>query len=166
MRMFYLAWSNIAAITPQPVGQILSRPVRELRSPALPPVLLSLPWGQNTELIFKIKDPVERLWYAHQTVEHGWSRPVLQIQMESDLFRRQGKATTNFKDTLPPPQSDLAQQAIKDPCVSGYVTRLVESLPQSLQEAIPSVDEIEKELTEQKPAIVEKKRKGERRKSK
>jgi hypothetical protein len=30
-------------------------------------------------------------------------------QIESGLYRRQGKAVTNFQATLPPVQSDLAQ---------------------------------------------------------
>lgn len=57
----------------------------------------------------------ERLWYARQTVEHGWSRNVLVHQVESDLYRRMGGAVTNFDRALPPPQSDLATQLLKDP---------------------------------------------------
>jgi predicted nuclease of restriction endonuclease-like (RecB) superfamily len=48
-------------------------------------------------------------------VQHGWSRNVLVIQIESDLYHRQGKAVTNFEQTLPAPQSDLARQLLKDP---------------------------------------------------
>jgi predicted nuclease of restriction endonuclease-like (RecB) superfamily len=48
-------------------------------------------------------------------LQHGWSRNVLVHQIESRLHRRQGKAQTNFTQTLPPPQSDLAQQVLKDP---------------------------------------------------
>ena len=55
----------------------------------------------------------ERLWYAEQTIQNGWSRNVLVLQIESGLYRRQGKAVTNFQATLPKPQSDLAQQLIK-----------------------------------------------------
>ena len=62
-----------------------------------------------------MKDTEQRLWYAAQTVSHGWSRAILEHQIESDLYGRQGKALTNFSQTLPPPQSDLAQQILKDP---------------------------------------------------
>jgi len=55
------------------------------------------------------------MWYARQVVEHGWSRAVLIHQIESDLHSRQGAALTNFRRTLPPEHSDLAQQIIKDP---------------------------------------------------
>jgi predicted nuclease of restriction endonuclease-like (RecB) superfamily len=74
-----------------------------------------LPWGHNTVLITKVKDLKERLWYIQQTIEHGWSRAVLVHQIESKLYKRQGKAFTNFEQALPTPQSDLARELIKDP---------------------------------------------------
>jgi predicted nuclease of restriction endonuclease-like (RecB) superfamily len=74
-----------------------------------------LPWGQNVRLVEAVKDPDQRLWYARQAIEHGWSRNVLIHQIDSDLFARQGKAITNFARTLRPPHSDLAQELVKDP---------------------------------------------------
>lgn len=78
-------------------------------------VVAQLPWGHNVKLIETLKDPAERMWYARQAIEHGWSRNVLIHQIESGLYRRQGKALNNFSRTLPAPQSDLAQELIKDP---------------------------------------------------
>ncbi len=74
-----------------------------------------IPWFHNCVILDKIKDPKERLWYARATVEHGWSRAVLVHWIESDLYRRQGKATTNFVKSLPSPESDLAREILKDP---------------------------------------------------
>jgi predicted nuclease of restriction endonuclease-like (RecB) superfamily len=74
-----------------------------------------IPWGRNIALLQKINHPQERLWYAEQTIENGWSRSMLINWIESDLFSRQGKAITNFQNTLPEPQSDLAEQTLKDP---------------------------------------------------
>jgi len=74
-----------------------------------------IPWKHNCILLEKVKNPTERLWYIQQTVENGWSRNVLVLQIESGLFQRQGGAITNFDRTLPSPQSDLMQQLIKDP---------------------------------------------------
>jgi predicted nuclease of restriction endonuclease-like (RecB) superfamily len=59
-------------------------------------------------LLDKVKAPSERAWYIGQAIENGWSRNVLVMQIESGLYRRQGKALTNFQATLPAPQSDLA----------------------------------------------------------
>jgi predicted nuclease of restriction endonuclease-like (RecB) superfamily len=78
-------------------------------------VVARLPWGHNVRLIEAVKDPAERLWYARQAIEHGWSRNVLAHQIESGLFNRQARAITNFARTLPSPQSDLAQELVKDP---------------------------------------------------
>lgn len=74
-----------------------------------------IPWGHNRVLLDKVKDHTQRLWYIQQTLAHGWSRAVLVHQIDLDLFSRQGQALTNFEQTLPAPQSDLAGQLLKDP---------------------------------------------------
>ena len=78
-------------------------------------VAAQLPWGHNTHLLDALKVPAEREWYARQAIHYGWSRSVLVHQIESGLIARQGNALTNFARTLPPEQSELAQQIIKDP---------------------------------------------------
>jgi predicted nuclease of restriction endonuclease-like (RecB) superfamily len=107
MRAFYSAWTEAISN--------LQQPVRELDGKKLPQVVGDLPWGHNLQLLSKLKDPNKRLWYAHMVIKHGWSRSVLVHQIESDLYGRQGKAITNFPDTLPAPQSELANQLLKDP---------------------------------------------------
>ena len=78
-------------------------------------VAAQLPWFHNCTILDKLKTLPERTWYAQQTIENGWSRNILIHQIESNLFHRKGKAITNFDRTLPAPQSELAQQIIKDP---------------------------------------------------
>jgi predicted nuclease of restriction endonuclease-like (RecB) superfamily len=78
-------------------------------------VVARLPWGHNVRLVEAVKDQEERLWYARQAIEHGWSRNILAHQIESGLYHRQGKAITNFERTLPAPQSELARELVKDP---------------------------------------------------
>ncbi len=76
-----------------------------------------LPWWHNVILLTKVKNKNERIWYSKQTIENGWSRAVLLHQLESKLYQRQigNEKTTNFKETLPLLQSELAEQMIKDP---------------------------------------------------
>jgi predicted nuclease of restriction endonuclease-like (RecB) superfamily len=81
-----------------------------------------LPWFHNCVLLEKVKTPAERLWYVRETIRNGWSRNVLVVQIESGLYRRQGSAVTNFQATLPPPESDLAQQLLKDPYTFDFLT--------------------------------------------
>jgi predicted nuclease of restriction endonuclease-like (RecB) superfamily len=103
---------------------------------SVPRAIAAIPWGHNTELLFKLKDPATRLWYAQKTIEHGWSRAVLVHQIESGLHERQGKAVTNFARTLPPPQSDLAQQTLKDPYLLDFLTLSDEAAERELERSL------------------------------
>ncbi len=71
------------------------------------------PWRQG---------PATRRWYAEAALEHGWSRPVLATQIDTQLYARQGQAVTNFASVLPPETSDLAQQVLKDPYQFDFLT--------------------------------------------
>ena len=85
-------------------------------------LLHKLPWFHLCLVLDKLKDRTEREWYLRASVEHGWSRNVLSMQIETGLYRREGKAVTNFERSLPPLQSDLAQQALKDPYKFDFLT--------------------------------------------
>lgn len=95
-----------------------------------------LPWGHNVRLLDRIDGHAERLWYARQAIEHGWSRAILEAQIESGLHKRAGKALTNFKATLPPPHSDLAQQTLKDPYVFDFLTLGPEAQERDLERGL------------------------------
>jgi predicted nuclease of restriction endonuclease-like (RecB) superfamily len=84
-------------------------------------LVAEIPWGHNLVLLNKIKTPAEREWYIRKTVEHGWSRSLLELQIEKDLYSREGKAISNFNITLPLPQSDLVQQTFKDPYIFDFL---------------------------------------------
>lgn len=74
-----------------------------------------IPWGHNVLLLNKLKTLDERLWYAREAIDNGWSRNVLRHHLELELHLRQGKALHNFATTLPPEHSDLASELLKDP---------------------------------------------------
>lgn len=79
--------------------------------------LAQLPWYHHITLLEKVKNKKEREWYIAKTIENGWSRNILVNQIESGLIKRAGKAVSNFKNTLPSPISELAQQTLKDPYI-------------------------------------------------
>ena len=83
--------------------------------------LAQLTWYHNIAILEKVS-PAQREWYIQKTIEQGWSRNILVLQIESRLFERQGAAPTNFERTLPAPQSDLAQQILKDPYSFDFLT--------------------------------------------
>jgi predicted nuclease of restriction endonuclease-like (RecB) superfamily len=78
-------------------------------------VAAKLPWGHTMRLLDTVVDPAARDWYARNAIEYGWSRAMLAHHIDSRLYVRQGHADTNFSRTLPAPQSELAQQILKDP---------------------------------------------------
>ena len=118
MRAFYLAYTKNAGFLAQAARESsdenLAQAAREIDGKNLPKATSGIPWFNIVFIIQTLKDPIQRLWYARQTIEQGWSRDVLVHQIESDLYRHQGKALTNFSRNLPAPQSDLAQQLLKD----------------------------------------------------
>jgi predicted nuclease of restriction endonuclease-like (RecB) superfamily len=95
-----------------------------------------MPWFHNCVLLDKVKGAAARQWYIQQTIANGWSRNVLVMQIESDLYQRQGGAITNFERTLPQPQSDLAQQIIKDPYCFDFLTNSQDALERELERGL------------------------------
>ena len=98
----------------------ISQSENEIRAQAVPQLaetFFSVPWGHHILIMQRCKDMDKALFYIHKTVENNWSRSVLDWQIDSNLFEREGKAVSNFSLTLPKPQSDLAQQITKDPYI-------------------------------------------------
>ncbi len=100
MHAFAQAWPD-AGIVQQLVGQ--------------------MPWGHNLVLLTKLKTAEQRLAYAERTVQHGWSRSVLEMQIETRHVEREGQALTNFAQRLPAPGSDLAQQSLHAPYLFDFL---------------------------------------------
>lgn len=88
-----------------------------------PQLVANIPWGHNSLIIEKIKDPPKALWYVQKTIDNGWSRNVLGIQIENQLYERQAEhpKIENFAARLPAPQSELAQQLLKDPYLFDFL---------------------------------------------
>lgn len=105
-----------------------------------------IPWGHNILIMQRLSDSSERLWYVQQTIEHGWSRSMLDTWIKSDLYARKGKAVTNFQNTLPSTQSDLANQTIKDPYCFDFLTLREKHDEQELEEGL--LNHIQKFLLE------------------
>jgi len=100
--------------------------------------ILGVPWGHHMLVLDKTKTSEEALFYLQQIIENNWSRAILTLQIEQDLYKRQGKAITNFKTTLPEHQALMATQILKDPYNFGFLT-----LEPKMQEL-----DIEKQLTD------------------
>jgi predicted nuclease of restriction endonuclease-like (RecB) superfamily len=122
MLAFYREYPHLDFV-PQPVAQTDTRTKKTQREACFPTdLVLALPWGHHAELMAKVKEPAARQWYMQAAVQFGWSRNILVMQIESAVHNRQGRATTNFAARLPPSESDMAQQTLKDPYIFDFLT--------------------------------------------
>ena len=88
--------------------------------------IFEVPWRHHCLIMDKVKGDVNKaLFYISQTIENGWSRAMLLNWIDTGLYERQGKALTNFRCSLPKPESDLAKEITKDTynfafaCITG-----------------------------------------------
>jgi predicted nuclease of restriction endonuclease-like (RecB) superfamily len=105
-----------------------------------------IPWFHNCVILDRVSDPTERQWYIKNAVEQGWSRNILSFQIDSGLYHRQGKAITNFPETLPPPDSDMAAQVFKDPYLFDFLGTADPRREREVEQAL--VNHIQKFLLE------------------
>lgn len=98
--------------------------------------IFSIPWRHHTEIISKCKSIDEALFYVNKTIENGWSRAVLLNFLDTKLHLTEGKAITNFRNSLPSPISDLAQQTLKDPYNFDFLTIRQDYDEKELQDAL------------------------------
>jgi len=136
MIQFYREYPEVNIISQQPVAKlqppekvpqtVTKLPAVENAQPAVAKTFEAtfwlIPWAHHVILMQKVKDLFTRLWYMEQTLVNGWSRNVLAMQIEAQAHARHGKVRSNFSLTLPPHQSDLVQQTLKDPYIFDFLT--------------------------------------------
>jgi predicted nuclease of restriction endonuclease-like (RecB) superfamily len=113
MRQMVAFFSPQFEFVPQPVGQ--------------------MPWGHVRTLLTKVKAVDSALLYAQYCIENGWSRSVLEWQIEQRFHERAGKAVGNFTKTLPAPQSELVQQSLKDPYIFDFLTLTPQAVERDIE---------------------------------
>ncbi len=117
-----------------PDGPITQQPVAQL------------PWGHILQIMQRSKDPAAREFYIRETMTHGWSRSILEIQIQQQLHLRLGKAQNNFALTMPPAESDMAAQLFKDPYLFDFLGTADPRREAEVEQAL--VDHIQKFLLE------------------
>ncbi len=124
-------------------GEILQQPVAKLvdsqnRQQLVDEfkILFSIPWRHHVEIFTHAQSAEEARFYISKTLENGWSRNVLANMMEADLYHTQGTAITNFAEKLPAPESDLAQQTLKDPYCFDFIALRKRYTERELEDAL------------------------------
>ena len=111
-------------------------------------VVAQIPWGHNLVLLEKVTDDFAREWYARNCVQNGCSRNVLVHQIETKLYERQvlAEKVSNFETRLPEPQSELAEQTMKDPYIFDFIPFSEDMKERDLENAL--INDITKFLLE------------------
>ena len=136
MLAFYREYPDPVAIVQQPAAQLPAPEKAQQPAAKLAPKpkgphpgaqlpdspFWLIPWFHHVILIQKVKDLTARRWYMEQTLANGWSRNVLALQIDGQAHARHGQSVSNFAAQLPAPQSDLAQQMLKDPFIFDFLT--------------------------------------------
>lgn len=85
-------------------------------------MVAQISWTHHTIILDKIKELPERLFYIRKTIENGWSKNILKLQIETDLYQRQGNTINNFELTIPAYESDLVKETFKSPYLFDFLT--------------------------------------------
>ena len=159
MKQWYSFYADSLAKLPQFVAEIkptdyqvnkkLSQVVAEIRpndsidqeDNDFPALFALVPWGHHVEIIAKCRTIEEALFYIVKTISGNWSRNTLMNCLKADYYHTSGGAITNFSETLPSPQSELAQAITKDTYDFGFL-----SLDEGYKEEALEI-ELEKQLT-------------------
>jgi predicted nuclease of restriction endonuclease-like (RecB) superfamily len=117
-----------------PDGPIAQQPVAQL------------PWGHVLQVIQRQKDPAARDFYIREAIAHGWSRSILELNIQRQLHLRSGKAQNNFALTMPSADSDMAAQLFKDPYLFDFLGTADPRREAEVEQAL--IDHIQKFLLE------------------
>ena len=111
-------------------------------------VSAQIPWSHHVAILDKVKEADQRIWYIQKAAENGWSHSVLIHQIESGLYHRQvlTEKVSNFELRLPPPQSELAVQTMKDPYIFDFIPFREDMVERDIERAL--VQDVTKLLLE------------------
>lgn len=115
MKNMYLTFNQVDTNLPQPVAESLAENLPQAVAKSALDYVALVPWGHIRYLLDKKYTSEKAFFYIIQVIEHGWSRNMLLNMLSTDLYESQGSSVNNFIQTLPPVESDYAQEIIKDP---------------------------------------------------
>ena len=140
MKQWYSFYSERVEKGQRLIGQIdeKEKSQRLVGQLEMPELFGRVPWGHHIDIISRCETIEEALFYIKNDIDGGWSRPVLNMQIDGRLFKVQGSAVTNFDSTLPVPQSQLAKEIFKDPYNFEFLTMKPKYDEHDLEEALVS----------------------------
>ena len=140
MKQWYSFYSERVEKGQRLIGQIdeKEKSQRLVGQLEMPELFGRVPWGHHIDIVSRCETIDEALFYIKNDIDGGWSRPVLNVQIDGKLFKVQGSAVTNFDTTLPVPQSQLAKEILKDPYNFEFLAMKPKYDEHDLEEALVS----------------------------
>ena len=135
MREFAKAYPHFSILQPL-VAKLPKTKKLKTESEFLQPLVAKIPWTHHTIILDRIKGKEERIFYLQKTLENGWSKSVLSLQIDNKLFERQGKSINNFENALPAIDSDLAKETFKSSYVFDFLTFSEEAKERDVERAL------------------------------
>lgn len=124
-KKWYLFYNETNTILQQPVAEFV-----------MPEKFGLVPWGHHIAIISKCKTINEALFYIEKTIEGNWSRSFLNDEIARKLYNRQGTAITNFEESLPALQGQLAKEILKDPYHFDFLNLTEQYTEKQLEDAL------------------------------
>jgi predicted nuclease of restriction endonuclease-like (RecB) superfamily len=115
MRDFYLAYSQ---------------------KPILQPLVAEISWAKNLVIMARCKDDLQREFYLRATARFGWTKAVLQHQIDNKSYEKYLLNQTNFDQTLPPAIRAQAALAVKDHYTFDFLGLADEHSERQLEQAL------------------------------
>jgi predicted nuclease of restriction endonuclease-like (RecB) superfamily len=134
MRTFAEAYPSFDIIVQPALAQIQS--TENQKNKFVQPAVAQIPWTHHILILSTVKEEKERIFYIEKTIQNGWSKSILALQINNKLHLRQGNAITNFATALPAPQSDLAIETLKSPYIFDFLSLSEELKERELENAL------------------------------
>lgn len=138
MKRWYAFYSEQTKNRQRPIDDLDNTEIRQrvIDELEMPEIFGQVPWGQHIDIVAKCENLEEAMFYIHQIIERGWSRPQLNDNLNAQVFKTREVAVTNFDKTLPLPQSVLAQEILKNPYNFDFLTMRKGYEEKELEEAL------------------------------
>lgn len=115
MRDFYLAYSSL---------------------PKLQPMVAEISWAKNLAIFTRCKDELEREFYLRATARFGWTKAVLQHQIDNKSYEKYLLNQTNFDQAISPERQAQASLAVKDRYTFDFLDLADEHTERELEQAL------------------------------
>ena len=104
--------------------------------PNLQPLVAEISWTKNLVIFSRCKDDLEREFYLRATARYGWTKSVLQHQVDNKSYEKYLLNQTNFDATVPDDIKAQAALAVKDHYTFDFLELADEHSERELEQAL------------------------------